>query len=437
MEKKHLIWNRNAECISREDLEALQIHKLRATVSRMYENVPMYRERMQSARVKPEDIKDLSDLKRLPFIDKPDLRDHYPYGLFSSPMKDIVRIHGSSGTTGRPVLAGYTNKDLKLWCEMMARTLTAVGATQDDVVQIAYGYGLFTGGLGAHQGATEIGATVVPMSAGNTQRQIMMMRDLQATLLCCTPSYALYLGETMAEMGLTPDQIPLRRAALGAEPWSEEMRVRIEQLLGVDAIDIYGLTEIWGPGVAFECLEKHGMHINEDQVIAEIVDPDTLEPLPMGSKGELVLSSVGKEGMPLLRYRTHDICTLTDEPCPCGRSFVRMNRITGRSDDMLVIRGVNVFPSQVESVLVNIPGVTPHYLLVVDRVDSSDTLEIRVEVTEEMFSDMIGSMQALGRQIGEKMKSTLGISAKIVLVEPKSLPRSEGKSKHVQDNRKI
>lgn len=423
--------------MDREQIRKVQEEKLKKTVSRMYENVPLYRARMQEKGIEPGDIKTLDDLRHLPFIDKPDLRDEFPFGLFSSPKSDIVRIHGSSGTTGKPVLAGYTQSDIDLWSECMARTLTACGTTKDDIVQVAYGYGLFTGGLGAHQGASLIGAMTVPMSSGNTTRQIMMMKELGASVLCCTPSYALHLGESMAEMGMSPQDIPLRAAALGAEPWSEEMRRRIEELLGIDAIDIYGLTEICGPGVSFECLEKQGMHINEDYFIAEIIDPQTLEPLPMGEKGELVFSSVGKEGMPLLRYRTHDICRLTDEKCACGRTFTRMMRITGRSDDMVVIRGVNVFPSQVESVLVGIPGVAPHYLLVVDRVGSSDTLEIRVEVTEEMFSDTVGSMQTLNRTISERIKSTLGVMAKIVLVEPKTLPRSEGKAKRVQDNRKI
>ncbi|MDO4739187.1 MAG: phenylacetate--CoA ligase [Eubacteriales bacterium] len=437
MAKKHIIWNHEAECMDRGQLRELQEAKLRRTVQRMYENVPLYRSRMQEKGIEPGDIRGLDDLRHLPFIDKPDLRDEFPCGLFSAPKSEIVRIHGSSGTTGKPVLAGYTQSDIDLWSECMARTLTACGTTKEDIVQIAYGYGLFTGGLGAHQGASLIGAMTVPMSSGNTARQIMMMNELRASILCCTPSYALHLGETMEEMGLKPGDIPLRAAALGAEPWSEEMRSRIEALLGIEAIDIYGLTEICGPGVSFECLEKQGMHINEDYFIAEIIDPDTLEPLPVGEKGELVFSSVGKEGMPLLRYRTHDICRLTDEKCECGRTFMRMMRITGRSDDMVVIRGVNVFPSQIESVLVGIPGVAPHYLLVVDRVGSSDTLEIRVEVTEEMFSDTISSMQALSRLIAERVKSILGVAAKIVLVEPKTLPRSEGKAKRVQDNRKI
>lgn len=437
MASKHLIWNPEAECMDRGQLREVQEEKLRRTVKRMYENVPLYRSRMQEKGLEPGDIKGLDDLRHLPFIDKPDLRDEFPFGLFSAPKSEIVRIQGSSGTTGKPVLAGYTQADIELWSECMARTLAACGTTKDDIVQVAYGYGLFTGGLGAHQGASRIGAMTVPMSSGNTARQIMMMTELGASILCCTPSYALHLGETMAEMGLKPSDIPLRAAALGAEPWSEEMRQRIEQILGIDAIDIYGLTEICGPGVSFECMEKKGMHINEDYFIAEIIDPDTLEPLPMGEKGELVFSSVGKEGMPLLRYRTHDICRLTDEKCECGRTFTRMMRITGRSDDMVVIRGVNVFPSQIESVLVGIPGVAPHYLLVVDRVGSSDTLEIRVEVTEEMFSDTIGSMQALSKLIADRVKSVLGVTAKITLVEPKTLPRSEGKAKRVQDNRKI
>lgn len=437
MPLKRLIWNSSAECMERGALRALQEEKLRKTVARMYEHVPLYRRRMQECGVKPEDIRTLSDLRYLPFTDKPDLRDEFPFGLFCAPRSEIVRIQGSSGTTGTPVLAGYTQNDIDLWSECMARTLTACSVTREDIVHIAYGYGLFTGGLGAHQGAGRIGAMTVPLSSGNTARQIMMMTQLKADVLCCTPSYALHLGETMAEMGLKPEDIPLRAAALGAEPWSEEMRVRIEALLGVDALNIYGLTEICGPGVAFECLEKNGMHINEDYFIAEIIDPVTKKPLPIGAEGELVFSSVGKEGMPLLRYRTHDICSLTDAPCPCGRTSLRMTRITGRSDDMVVIRGVNVFPSQVESVLVKIPGVLPHYLLVVDRAGSSDTLEIRVEVTEEMFSDTIGAMQRLRDCIAQEVKSVLGVSAKIVLVEPKTLPRSEGKTKHVQDNRKI
>ena len=369
---------------------------------------------------------------------KTDLRDYYPFDLLASPRRDIVRIQGSSGTTGKPIVAGYTRNDLDVWADMMARTLTAAGCTADDVVQVAYGFGLFTGGFGAYQGADRIGAMVVPMSSGNTQRQIMMMKDLGVTLLCCTPSYAAYLGETIREMGLVPGRdIRLKAGCFGAEPWTEAMRARIEDLLGIDACDIYGLTEIAGPGVAFECLEKDGMHVNEDNVIVEIIDPATGKQLPYGEKGELVFTTITKTGMPMLRYRTHDICSLNDSPCACGRTTVRMGRITGRTDDMLIIRGVNVFPSQIETVLVGTQGVAPHYMLVVDRVNDSDTLEVQVEMTEDMFSDTVSHIEDVRRQITERIKSVVGIHAKITLTAPKSMPRSEGKAKRVIDNRKL
>ena len=342
------IYNPKYECMSRDELSTLQSERLKAVVRREYDNVPMYRARMDEAGIKPEDIRTVEDIRHLPFTQKTDLRDNFPYGLFAAPQRDIVRIQGSSGTTGKPIISGYTQNDIDNWTEMMARTLTAAGATRDDIVQIAYGFGLFTGGLGAFQGAWKVGATVLPMSSGNTQRQIMMMKELGATMLCCTPSYATFLGETIREMGLEPGRdIHLKAGCFGAEPWTEEMRERIETLLGIDACDIYGLTEISGPGVAFECLEKDGMHINEDQVIAEIIDPVTGEPLPYGQSGELVFTTITKEGMPMLRYRTHDICSLDASPCACGRTFARMGRITGRTDDMLIIRGVNVFPSEI------------------------------------------------------------------------------------------
>ncbi len=347
-----------------------------------------------------------------------------------------MRIQGSSGTTGKPIVAGYTQGDIDIWTEMMARTLSAAGADRGDIVQVAYGYGLFTGGLGAHQGAGRIGATVIPMSSGNTQRQIMMIHDLGATVLCCTPSYALSLGEAIREAGLEPGDLKLRAGCFGAEPWTEEMRGQIERMLGIDALDIYGLTEICGPGVAFECLEKNGMHINEDHVMAEIIDPVTEQPLPIGTPGELVFTTITKEGMPMLRYRTHDICVLDDSPCACGRTLVRMGRITGRTDDMLIIRGVNVFPSQIESVLVGLEGVAPHYLLVVDRVGVTDSLEVQVEMTAEMFTDTVANIQELKHSICERIRSVTGISAKVKLVAPKSIPRSEGKAKRVIDNRK-
>ena len=436
--REHRIYNPAMECIDREELRKLQGERLAATVKLEYENVKAYRERMDAAGVKPEDIRSVDDLKYLPFMQKTDLRDYYPFDLLASPKKDIVRIQGSSGTTGKPIVSGYTRNDLDIWSEMMARTLTAAGGTSEDIVQVAYGLGLFTGGFGAYQGADRIGAMVLPMSSGNTQRQIMMMKDLGVTILCCTPSYATYLGETIREMGIDPNvDLKLRAGCFGAEPWTEEMRVKIEELLGIDACDIYGLTEISGPGVAFECLEKHGMHINEDHVIAEVINPATGEQLPYGQAGELVFTTITKTGMPMMRYRTHDICTLTDEKCECGRTLVRMGRITGRTDDMLIIRGVNVFPSQIESVLVGAEGVAPFYMLIVDRVNNSDTLEVQVEMTESMFSDTVGHIENVRRYISEQIKSVVGISAKVTLNAPKSMPRSEGKAKRVIDNRKL
>jgi phenylacetate-CoA ligase len=431
------IWNPQAECMDREQLRKLQGERLRATVQRVYDNVPMYRQRMIDRGVEPGDIRSIDDIKLLPFTDKPDLRDQFPYGLFAEPLKNIVRIQGSSGTTGMPIIAGYTQSDVDVWTEGMARTLTAAGADENDIVQVAYGYGLFTGGLGAHQGASMVGATVIPMSGGNTPRQIAMMKALGTTILCCTPSYALHLGETIREMGLPLSDFKLKAGAFGAEPWSENIRTRIEELLDIDALDIYGLTEITGPGVAFECLMKHGMHVNEDHFVPEIIDPDTLEPLPYGERGELVFSTITKEGMPMLRYRTHDLCRLNVEKCECGRTLVRMDRILGRTDDMLIIRGVNVFPSQVETVLTSISGATPHFLMIVERAGTTDSLEIQVEVTEELFADTVGQMQALQKRIVESMKSTLGLSADIKLVAPKTIPRFEGKARRVIDNRKL
>ena len=432
------IFNPAMECMSRDELHKLQGERLVETVKREYENVAVYRARMDAAGVKPEDIRGLDDLKYLPFMEKTDLRDYYPFGLLAAPQKDIVRIHGSSGTTGKPIVSGYTQNDVDVWSEMMARTLTAAGATSEDIVQVTYGLGLFTGGFGAYQGANKLGAMVIPMSSGNTQRQITIMKDLGATILCCTPSYATYLGETIREMGIDPAKdLKLKAGCFGAEPWTEEMRIRIEQLLEIDACDIYGLTEIAGPGVAFECLEKHGMHINEDHVIAEIINPATGEQLPYGMPGELVFTTITKTGMPMLRYRTHDICTLTDDKCACGRTLARMGRITGRTDDMLVIRGVNVFPSQIESVLVRADGVAPHYMLVVDRVNSSDTLEVQVELTEDMFGDTVAHIENVRKYITGQIKSVVGIASKVTLVAPKSIPRSEGKAKRVIDKRKL
>ena len=432
------IYNPAMECISRDELHELQSERLRKTVRLEYDNVPVYRARMDEAGVKPEDIRTVEDIKYLPFMQKTDLRDYFPFGLFAAPKKDIVRIQGSSGTTGKPIVSGYTRNDVDVWSEMMARTLTAAGCTDEDIVQVAYGLGLFTGGFGGYQGADKLGAMVIPMSSGNTQRQIMMMKDLGTTLLCCTPSYATYLGETIREMGIDPAKdLRLKAGCFGAEPWTEEMRQRIEELLGIDACDIYGLTEIAGPGVAFECLEKHGMHINEDHVIAEIINPATGEQLPYGESGELVFTTITKTGMPMMRYRTHDICTLTIDKCECDRTLARMGRITGRTDDMLIIRGVNVFPSQIESVLVGAQGVAPHYMLIVDRVNNSDTLEVQVEMTEDMFSDTVSHIENVRKYITDQIKSVVGIASKVVLVAPKSIPRSEGKAKRVIDNRKL
>lgn len=435
--KTHNIYNPGMECMSRDERRELQGKRLRETVKREYENVPMYRKRMDEKGVKPEDIKSVDDLKLLPFMQKTDLRDEFPFGLLAAPKRDIIRIQGSSGTTGKPIVSGYTQNDVDVWTEMVARAITAAGGGPDDIVQVAYGYGLFTGGLGAHQGAQEVGAMVIPMSSGNTQRQIMMMHDLGATMLCCTPSYAIYLGETIREMGIPISEFKLKSGCFGAEPWTEGMRKNLENLLDIDACDIYGLTEIGGPGVAFECLEKDGMHVNEDHVIAEIIDPVTEEQLPYGTPGELVFTTITKEGMPMLRYRTHDICTLSDKPCACGRTTIRMGRITGRTDDMIIIRGVNVFPSQIETVLVGMQGVAPHYMLYVDRINSVDKLEVHVEMTEEMYSDKVGEIEDLRRQIKERIKSVVGISADIKLVPPKSIPRSEGKAKRIVDKRKL
>ena len=436
--RKHIIFNPERECMKREELRAHQSAELCKVVRHVYDNVPMYRERMDAAGVKPEDIHGVEDLHKLPFTEKTDLRDQFPYGLLAVPKEEIVRIHGSSGTTGKPIVSGYTREDVDIWSEVMARTLAAAGTTSEDIVHCSYGFGLFTGGFGAYQGADKIGAMVIPLSSGNTQRQIQMMQDMGSTVLCCTPSYAVYLGESIREAGLDPKKdLKLKAGCFGAEPWSEAMRQKIEELLCIDACDIYGLTEICGPGVAFECLEKQGMHINEDHVIPEIINPATGEPLPYGEEGELVFTTITKRGMPMIRYRTHDLCTLTVEPCGCGRTLVRMGRITGRTDDMIIIRGVNVFPSQIESVLVGIQGVAPHYMLYADRVNSADTLEIQVEMTEEMFSDTVAEIEALRKQIVEKVKSTVGIATKVTLVAPKSIPRFEGKAKHVVDRRKL
>lgn len=431
------IFQPEMECMSRDEIKALQSERLVWQVKRMYESVELFRKRMDEKGLKPEDIKGVEDLNKLPFSYKQDLRDYYPYGLFAVPMREIKRVHASSGTTGKQIVVGYTDNDLKKWGECMARQLAATGADEDSIVQVSYGYGLFTGGLGAHSGAETIGATVVPTSSGNTQRQIQTMIDFGSTVLCCTPSYALYLGETIEEMGVR-DKLSLKAGVFGAEPWTESMRKEIESKLNIKAYDVYGLSEIMGPGVSYECECQKGMHVCEDMFIPEIIDPDTGEVLPEGASGELVFTTITKEGFPLIRYRTRDICSLNYEKCDCGRTFVRMNKPTGRSDDMMIIRGVNVFPSQIEEVLLKVGGgITPNYLIVVDRVNNTDTLEVQVEMSDQFFSDDVKSIEGLERNIKAQLQSILGLSAKVKLVEPKTIARSEGKAKRVLDNRKL
>jgi len=431
-----MIWNDEFETLPREAIESLQLKRLQQTVDRVYATVPFYRESYKKAGITPSVIKSLEDLKKLPFTLKQDMRDNYPYGLFAVPLEQIVRIHASSGTTGKPTVVGYTRRDIETWTELMARSFVAAGAHQGDVIHNAYGYGLFTGGLGAHYGAERLGASVIPMSGGNTKKQLMIMQDFGSTVLTCTPSYSLFLAEVAAEEGIDIRNLKLKVGILGAEPWSEKMRQEIEQKLNIKAIDIYGLSEILGPGVAIECLEaQSGLHIWEDHFISEIINPDTCEVLPPGEKGELVITTITKEGIPLIRYRTRDITRLITEPCVCGRTHVRIERLSGRSDDMLIIRGVNVFPSQIEAVLFNIKGVEPHYQLIVDREGNLDTLEVQVEVNELTFSDEIKILQGLSSKIKKEIKDLLGVTCKVRLVEPKSITRSEGKAKRVIDNR--
>ncbi|HHW07147.1 MAG TPA: phenylacetate--CoA ligase [Clostridia bacterium] len=434
---KRVYWNQKYECMPREELRSLQLERLKQTVERCFYNVPHYRKRMQELGIEPEDIQTLDDLRKLPFTVKDDLRDNYPYGMFAVPLSEVVRIHSSSGTTGKPTVVGYTRQDLHTWTELMARSLTCGGAGKGDVIHNAYGYGLFTGGLGVHYGAEKIGASVIPISGGNTKRQIMIMKDYGSTVLTCTPSYALYIAEVMREMGYTKEDFKLKCGIFGAEPWSDNMRREIEDKLGIMALDIYGLSEIIGPGVAMECPEKQGLHIWEDHFLVEIIDPDTGEPLPPGETGELVITSLTKEALPMIRYRTRDITHLIEEPCPCGRTHRRLYRFSGRTDDMLIIRGVNVFPSQIESVLLEIGQTEPHYQLIVDREGTLDILEVWVEVSADKFSDEVKELEKLERTIRANIESTLGISVKVKLVEPKTIQRSEGKAKRVIDKRKI
>lgn len=431
-----MIWNDTKECMSRDEMQAMQGARLVKLVDRLYHNVEFYRRKMQRLGLEPGDINGIEDINRLPFTTKDDLRDNYPFGLFSAPQSEIVRIHASSGTTGKPTVVGYTRKDIELWQECVARCLAMAGVGRHDIIQVAYGYGLFTGGLGLHYGAENLGATVVPMSTGNTKKLVNMMVDFGVTAIACTPSYLLHIGETIEEMGLL-DKIKLKAAVCGAEPWTENMRTQIEKKLRIHAHDIYGLSEIAGPGVAMDCEYHKGLHIFEDHFLPEIINPDTLEPLGEGETGELVFTTLTKEGIPLLRYRTKDLTSISYETCDCGRTLARISRFTGRSDDMLIIRGVNVFPSQVEAALLEIGETSPHYLMIVDRQNNLDTLEVLVEVDERFFSDEIRQLENLTKKIAGVLKTALGVAAKVKLVEPKTLERSVGKAKRVIDNRKL
>jgi len=432
-----MIWDRKHETMSRGDLETLQLERLKTQAANVYEKVPFYRQRFMEQGVTPQAIRSLADLAKLPFTYKRDFRDNYPLGLAAVPKERIVRIHASSGTTGKPTVVAYTAGDIDTWSEVMARTITAGGVTKHDVVHNAYGYGLFTGGLGFHYGAERIGATVIPVSGGVTKRQIMLMQDLGSTVLCCTPSYALYLAEAAQEMGVDLRETALRVGIFGAEPWSERMRQEIEAKLGLMALDIYGLSEIIGPGVSVECEHQCGLHIFEDHFLPEIVDPGTGMPLPWGQRGELVLTTLTKEALPVIRYRTGDITSLNAETCACGRTMVRMAKPSGRTDDMLIVRGINVFPSQIETVLLQVEGVQPHYQIIVDRQHTLDDLEVWVEVSDEVFADEIRGLEALEQRIRNELHNALGIAARVRLVEPRSIQRSEGKAKRVVDRREV
>ena len=432
-----MIYNEKIECISREKMHDLQSKKLIETVKRVYDCVPFYKNKMDEMGVKPEDIKSIDDIVKLPFTTKKDLRDNYPFGLFAAKQEDIVRIHASSGTTGKPTVVGYTKKDIDNWAEVCARTIALSGGHKGSTVQVAYGYGLFTGGLGMHYGAEKLGASVIPMSSGNTKKQLMLMEDFGTTILCCTPSYALYLAEAIQELGIDRNNLKLESGIFGAEPWTDEMRTQIEERLKIKARDIYGLSEIVGPGVSCDCEYKTGLHINEDYFYPEIIDANTREPLGYDVKGELVFTCIDKEGIPLLRYRTKDVTELSNDACGCGRTLVRMQKVMGRSDDMLIIRGVNVFPSQIESVLVNFADVEPHYQIIVERKGNFDTLEVQVEVSEEMFSDEVRRLEGLRKEIKAEIQSVLGINVDVTFVEPKGIKRSEGKAVRVIDNRKF
>ena len=430
-------FNRHFETMSRDELKTVQSQRLKKLVNHVYTNIPHYRNKMQQKGLIPGDIKSVDDLKSLPFTYKQDLRDTYPFGMFATPMEEIVRIHASSGTTGKQTVVGYTARDIDMWAECVARALTSVGVNRGDIIQIAYGYGLFTGGLGLHYGCEKLGASVIPISGGNTKRQIQTMIDFGSSVIACTPSYAMFIAEEMAEMGYGPDDNKLKVGIFGAEPWSQEMRQDIEKRLGIKAVDIYGLSEVMGPGVSCECTERNGMHIQEDNFIPEIIDPDTGKVKDAGEEGELVFTTLTKEGLPLIRYRTRDITRINEGKCSCGRTFARMNKVTGRSDDMLIIRGVNVFPSQIEGVLLKIAGTTPNYQIIVNRVDNRDIIEVLVEMTPEIFSDEVRRIEDIEKKIRTELDSVLGINAKVRMVEPKTIARSEGKAKRVIDNRTI
>jgi phenylacetate-CoA ligase len=432
-----MIWNRKAECMSAEEKEELQLRRLQEVVKLAYENVNYYKKRFKDLNVHPDDIETLDDLKKLPFTTKTDLRDAYPFGMFAVPRDEIVEVHTTSGTTGKPTVSGYTQKDLDIWGEVMARTLTMAGASKKDLIQNCYGYGLFTGGLGVHYGAQKIGATVIPISAGNTQRQIQIMQDFGSTILTCTPSYALYLSEVLQNQGVEPEEISLKSGVFGAEMWTEEMREEIENRFNISALNVYGLTEIIGPGVAQECAKKSGLHIFDDHFYPEIIDPENLKPLLYGEKGELVLTTLTREGMPIIRFRTRDITTLRQEKCECGRTHIKMDRITGRSDDMLKIRGVIVFPSQIERAILNIKGLEPHYQIIVTQPHHLDELEVQVEASNILFSDEVKHIEDVKKNIEDHIHDEIGLRVNVTLVEPQSLPRSNGKAVRVIDRRNL
>ena len=430
------IFNPAYECLSRSEMQNLQSERLRKTVERVYNNCAPYRKKMDELKLKPSDVKSVSDLYKLPFTVKHDLREAYPFGFYSSPAEDIVEVHASSGTTGKLTVVGYSRNDLEVWSEIVARGLSMAGVTKDSMVHVAYGYGLFTGGLGAHYGAQKIGASTVPASAGNTIRQLTLLRDFGATHLCCTPSYAIFLGTEIEKAGMKIEDFSLVGGAFGAEPWTDNMRREIERTLHIDALDIYGLSEICGPGVAMECLQKSGSHVQEDHFIPEIIDPETLEPLPFGSEGELVFTTITKTGQPLIRYRTRDLCTLSNEKCACGRTTVKMGRVKGRSDDLLIVRGVNVFPSQIEAAIMNVAGVSPHYMIYVDRVNNLDTMEIHIELAGNIAPDMVSDLESIKKKVETEVNSYIGVGARIKLCESGSIQRSEGKAQRVVDRRK-